>query len=89
MTTPPPPTDPQEAIKELTLALLYLTRFSWDKNEEMRHSWKTYDWDSIDRLVEQGLIDAKHKNKSVYITNDGISKALELLKKYHIKDWES
>lgn len=52
MTTPQNlPTEPREAIEELTLILLYLTRFAWNKNQEMRSSWKSYDWDAMDHDV--------------------------------------
>ncbi len=91
MTTPQNlPTEPREAIEELTLILLYLTRFAWNKNQEMRSSWKSYDWDAMDHLVEQEFLYlGSRKNKSVDIMDTGMEKAQELLKKYNIKDWES
>lgn len=91
MTTPQNlPTEPRQAIEELTMILLYLTRFAWDKNQEMRSNWKSYDWDAMDHLVEQEfLYRGSRKNKSVDIMDTGVQKAQELLKKYNIKDWES
>ncbi len=91
MTTPQKlPTEPRQAIEELTMILLYLTRFAWNKNQEMRSSWKSHDWDAMDHLVEQEfLYRGSRKNKSVDIMDTGVEKALELLKKYNIKDWES
>lgn len=91
MTTPQKlPTEPRQAIEELTMILLYLTRFAWNKNQEMHSSWKSHDWDAMDHLVEQEfLYRGSRKNKSVDIMDTGVEKALELLKKYNIKDWES
>lgn len=81
----------QQAIYELTLALLYLNRFTEDNyGMKIERSWKGYDFDVLNHLEELGYIfDGKRpsKTKSVYISQEGLDKAQEILKKYNIKDW--
>jgi hypothetical protein len=75
----------QKKIKELTLMLLYLN--SWEENElemKCRRSWKGYDFDVLNELIEEDLIRGSHKSKSVAICDDGIEKAKELLGEYGI-----
>ena len=78
----------EEQIKELTLLLLYLT--SWTEKEpygEYQRAWKGYDFDILNSLEDERLIGGStHKAKSTYITEKGIEKAKELMKKYYIKD---
>ncbi len=84
----------KEAVHDLTLALIYLTRFIEDeKRDELRQirdfrAWKNYDWNTIDKLDEEGLVISKHGNKSLWITEDGVVKARELLERFGISDWE-
>ena len=77
----------EEQIKELTLILLYLT--SWTEKEpygEYQRAWKGYDFDILDNLENEKLIGSgSYKSKSLYITDKGIKKARELMKKYNIK----
>ena len=42
-----------EKVDEMLLALLYLTTFEYGGTIR---SWKGYDWDSLHRLHEKGLI---------------------------------
>ncbi|MEI6580186.1 MAG: DUF6429 family protein, partial [Eubacteriales bacterium] len=74
-----------DKMKELTLMLLYLN--SWEENEhgtKYRRSWKGYDFDVLNELSDDDLIiDGKH-SKSCALSNDGIAKALMLLKEYNI-----
>lgn len=73
----------EERIKELTLLLLYLT--SWDEKimeDKIKRSWKGYDFDILNDLEENGLIDGGRRSKSVHFTDDGVKKAEELIKKY-------
>ena len=75
-----------DKIKELTLMLLYL--FSWEENEvgmKYRRSWKGYDFDVLNELAEEELINDGRRSKSVSFNDIGIEKALELLKKYNIE----
>lgn len=78
----------EEKIKELTLLLLYLT--SWTEKEpygEYQRAWKGYDFEILNRLEDERLIGGStYKAKSTYITDEGIKKAKELMKKYKIKD---
>ena len=77
-----------EQIKELTLLLLYLT--SWTEKEygeEIQRAWKGYDFGVLDLLRDEKLITGNsYKSKSTYLTENGINKAKELIKKYNIKE---
>lgn len=73
----------EEKIKELSLLLLYLT--SWKENDlpgEMKRSWKGYPFDILNELTDEDLLRGSTRSKSVYLTEDGIKKAEELMKKY-------
>ena len=62
----------QELVEMLTLALLRLT--AWDegrKGETCLRSWRSYDWDALDSLQENGLVTFNRKSKSVYLTESG------------------
>ena len=72
-----------EIIKELTLSLIYLT--SWEEDAgliKVQRSWKGYPFDALDKLNEEGYIDGNKREKSVYLTEEGLSKVKELMKKY-------
>ncbi|MDF2546324.1 MAG: transposase [Anaerosolibacter sp.] len=84
-------TNQKKAIKELTILLMYLTRF----NERDRFgssldiAWKGYDFDIINELDEEDYIrQGRHRSKSVAITEEGMKLAKELLLKYNILDWK-
>lgn len=83
----------KEAVRELTMMLLYLTRLTNEKDFQAAKdffAWKSYDWDTIDDLVESGMIcQGKKSNKSVLITEEGKEYASALLKKYGISDWNA
>ncbi|MFA6804868.1 MAG: DUF6429 family protein [Candidatus Methanomethylophilaceae archaeon] len=75
-----------DAIREMTLMLLYLTRFKEGKYDCYR-SWKGYDFDTLDDLGEKELIhQGRHpsKSKSIVFTDEGSAKAEQLLEKYGI-----
>lgn len=78
----------EEQIKELTLLLLYLN--SWIEKEpygEFHRAWKGYDFDTLNALEDEHLIGGStHKAKSTYLTEEGLKKAKELMKKYNIKE---
>jgi mRNA-degrading endonuclease toxin of MazEF toxin-antitoxin module len=66
-------------IDEAVLALLWLNAF--DDHGRLR-SWKTFDWDAMDRLHERGLIsDPKSKAKSVMLTDEGEHRARDAFQK--------
>ncbi|MEG0377687.1 MAG: DUF6429 family protein, partial [Eubacterium sp.] len=78
-----------EAIKELSLLLMYLTRFNnRDRlSKEENNSWKGYPFKVLDELEEEDLINqGSHRSKSVHIYEEGLVKAKELLVKYGIAD---
>lgn len=83
----------EEAMRELTLILLYLSRFAQgEKFEEATdfYAWKGYDFDILNELDDKDYIrQGNHpsRSKSVYITESGIEQARELLSKYGIDDW--
>lgn len=84
----------EEAMKELTLMLLYLSRFTQgEKFHEAAdfYAWKGYDFDILNELDDEDYIrQGSHpsRSKSVYITEDGAERAKELLAKYGITDWK-
>ena len=85
---------PEQAMHDLTLALIYLSRMSEQRNgsdlwdiKDFR-AWKNYEWDTIDKLDEEGLVSSKHGNKSLWLTEDGVKKAREILDKLGIEDWK-
>ena len=56
-----------QAVQDLTLALMFLT--SWqERPDELRRCWKGYDFDVLDGLAEQGLISDCRRAKSAYLT---------------------
>lgn len=83
---------PDQALHDLTLALIYLTRFTegrgkktdfWEAKEFK--AWKSYDWDTLDQLNEEGLISDTHRSKSLWLTEEGANKAKEILNNLGIK----
>lgn len=84
-------TNPEKAIKELTMVLMYLTRFNESDRfgSNLDISWKGYDFAIIDELDEEDYVrQGNHRSKSVVITEEGIKLSQSLLNKYNISDWE-
>lgn len=82
--------DAATAARELTLALLFLNRFrekigpnSWTP----WRAWKGFDFDTLDKLAEAGLISSSRTAKSVFLTDEGLAEARRPLDKYGIADW--
>ncbi len=74
-----------EVVKELTLLLLYLT--SWEEEvfagvPTLHRAWKNFRFETLDALVDEGLLSAGRRAKSVAFTDDGLSKARALQRKY-------
>ena len=66
-------------IDEATLALLYLV--AWQEKCGVR-AWKSFDWDTMNRLHERGWIsDPRSKAKSVMMSEEGYKKSEELFEK--------
>jgi len=81
--------NPEKAVKELTMLLMYLTRFNergrFESDLDM--AWKGYDFDIINELNEEGYIrQGSYRSKSVSITDEGMKLSRELLSKYYISD---
>ena len=87
----------KDTVKELTLMLMYLT--SWEESlvpgirkkpdhagiyPKTRICWKGYDFDILNELTDEGLVNAGGRSKSASFTDEGEAKALELLKQYGI-----
>ena len=84
-------TTPEKAMRELTMVLMYLSRFNEDNrfSSSMDISWKGYDFGIINELDEDDYIrQGSYRSKSVAITDEGIKLARNLLNKYNINDWE-
>ena len=72
----------KDKVDEMTLALLYLVICHREKGFGAR-AWKSFDWDTMDRLHEKGLIsDPKGRAKSISLTEDGFQKAEALFLKH-------
>lgn len=82
---------PDEAVKELTMLLMYLTRFH-EKDRFIESSdmaWKGYDFSIINKLDDEDYIEqGSHRSKSIVITEKGLGFSRELLNKYNIDDWK-
>ena len=66
-----------DKVDEVVLALMYLTLHDGDR------AWKGFDWDTLDRLYEKGLIgDPKNKAKSVWLTQEGLEMSERLFEQY-------
>jgi hypothetical protein len=62
-----------DRIDDTVLALLYLTL------HDQHRAWKGFDWDTLDRLHEKGMIDnPASKAKSVVFTEDGLRRSKQL-----------
>ncbi len=84
-------TSPEKAVKELTMLLMYLTKFNERGRFEsdMDMAWKGYDFDIINELDKEDYIrQGSHRSKSVAITDKGMNLSRELLTKYNILDWK-
>lgn len=69
----------KDKVDEVTLALLYLNMFD---EKYCTRVWKSFDWDTMDRLHEKGFIaDPKGKAKSVIVTEEGQKMAEDLFHK--------
>jgi uncharacterized protein DUF6429 len=68
-------------IDEAVLALLYLTLHDNDR------AWKSFDWDTMNRLHEQGFIaNPVGKAKSVRLTERGLQESERLFRKLFRKE---
>lgn len=80
----------EQAIKDLTLMLMYLNRFE-DNNEFSRFqepSWKGYDFNTLEELEKSELLFQPNKSKIAYLSEEGKNQAKKLLDEYNIADKE-
>jgi hypothetical protein len=69
----------EDRIDEAVLALLYLGLHDRDKISGLSRSWKSFDWEAMNRLYAKGLIfDPVNKAKSVLLTEEGHRRCEEL-----------
>lgn len=65
-----------DKIDDTVLALLYLTLHDGFR------AWKGFDWDTLGRLHDKGMIDNPvGKTKSVVFTDEGLARSKELFEK--------
>ncbi|WP_446788020.1 DUF6429 family protein [Macellibacteroides fermentans] len=84
-------TNTDKAVKELTMLLMYLTRFNERDHfgSGLDMAWKGYDFDIINELDKEEYIrQGSHRSKSVAITDEGMKLSRQLLVKYNILDWK-
>ena len=66
----------KDKVDDAILALLYLTSFGQGK---LLRSWKSHDWEALNRLHSKGLIsDPRTKAKSVLLSEEGMIRAERL-----------
>ena len=84
----------QDAIDELTLALMYLTRFpDREGNRFDEITWKGYDFDAVNRLDEKDLIFNTKNSKGgspkyAYMTEKGRTYARAIIENLGIEDYD-
>ncbi len=68
----------KDKVDDATLALMYLV--TWRQKKHFPWSaWKSFDWDTMDRLYQKDLIsDPKRKTKSVVLSDEAYQRAEKL-----------
>ena len=70
----------RDKVDEVTLALLWLSRF---KEAGSIRAWKGHDWETMDRLhAKEFISDPRGKQKSVVLTEEGEKQSKRLFDKY-------
>lgn len=68
----------EDKVDDATLALMYLVAWRQKKNFPWS-AWKSFDWETMNRLHEKGLIsDPRNKNKSVTMSDETFEKSERL-----------
>lgn len=71
----------EEKVDEITMALLWLVVH--DETPFGARAWKTFDWETLNRLHEKGLIgDPVSKAKSVVLSAESVDVARSLFEKH-------
>jgi hypothetical protein len=69
-----------DRIDDGTSALLHLVT---SQDEHGVRAWKSFDWDTMNRLHQKGYIsDPKSKAKSVAVSEEGLSRAKEMFEHF-------
>ena len=69
----------KDKVDEVTLAIMWLVTQT-DKNGS--RAWKSFDWATLDRLHEKGLIsDPKRKAKSVVLSEEAVELSETMFKR--------
>jgi len=67
----------QQLTRDLSLALRYLT--SWEEKEitgeTIRRAWRGYDFEVLDRMKAEDLVNFSFKAKSLYLTGESENEA--------------
>lgn len=88
-------TSAEAAVRELTLALLFLNRFrefEGKKNNRRYYpwqAWKNYDVDILNELSDKDFIRGSRRDKTVTLSKAGMSEARRIIAKYGIADRDS
>ena len=65
--------EPDQALHDLTLEMIYLTRFKESghlrSDDQLFRAWKSYDWDTLDKLSEEELINVMKGDMSLVGTS--------------------
>ena len=77
----------EEAIDDMILALMYLTRFNDGEGRPFNElAWKNYDFDAIERLDKEDLIINPKSIKYAYLTDKGRERARHMLSELGVKE---
>ena len=72
-----------DKIDDCTLALLHLVT---SEDKYGARAWKSFDWDTMNRLHEKGYIsNPKSKAMSIVLSAEGLSRSKELFEKLFAK----
>jgi len=85
-------TSAHDAVRELTLALMFLTRSRTKRKkgfEEPWEAWTDYEHDVVDELHEKDYIRGNRRMRFAIITKGGMAEARRIISKYGIEDWET
>lgn len=73
-------------LQQLTLALLYLTSLADQEAPASRRCWKGYDFQVLEDLTAQGLLQDTQGRIPLRLTPEGIAQAKAVLAAYGLED---
>ena len=88
-------TSAETAVRELTLALLFLNRFREFEDEKNNRryypwqAWKNFVFEILDELSDKDFIRGSRLDKAVTLSKTGMAEARRIIAKYGIADWDS